>query len=73
MFIVTSIVCGVFNVQSLFCFEVLCIVCSFAIASMGKRELVAVLFVYYCCVMNVMSLLALIDSSLRYYGLVCSV
>ena len=32
-----------FNVRALFCFAVLCIISSFAIVSLGKREQVALL------------------------------
>ena len=41
LFIVTPIVCGVFCVSSLFCCAVFCVISSFAIISLGKKELVA--------------------------------
>ena len=40
------------GIKSLFCFAVRCVLSSFAIIPLGKRELVALLF----CVLNVMSL-----------------
>ena len=57
MFVVAPIVCGGFSVGSLFCFAVLCVLSSssFAIISLGKRELIALLLL---CVLNVMSLLS---------------
>ena len=41
----------------LFCFAVLCVLSSFAIISLGNRELV----VYICCVLNVMLILSFLD------------
>ena len=38
-----------FNVRSLFCFGVLCVLSSFAIISLGKRELVALLLLCSEC------------------------
>ena len=42
------------NVKSLFCFEVLCVLSSFSIISLGKRELVA--FLLLCSVCHVASI-----------------
>ena len=39
MFVVSPIVCGILDVSSLFCFVVCYVVSSFAIISLGKREL----------------------------------
>ena len=54
----------VVSVRSLFSFAVLCVLSSFAIISLGKREPVA----YLCCVLNVMPLLSLFATSSRYHG-----
>ena len=48
LFVVATIVCG-FNVCSLFCFAVFCVVISFAIIWLGKREPVALLLLCPKC------------------------
>ena len=58
-----------FCVGSLFSCSVLCVLSSFAITQLGKRELVALLVSK--CVLNAMSLLSFFDSSSRCRGLVC--
>ena len=55
--------------MALYCFVVLCALSSFAIISLGKRES---WLLYFCCVLNVMSLLSFFDSSSRCHGLACS-
>ena len=63
LFIVARIVYGA-KCMYLFC------LCStlFAIISLEKRELIALL----CCVLNAMALLTSFDSSSQCHGLVCS-
>ena len=57
------------SVRSLFSFAEFCVLSSFTIISIGKRELVA----YFCCVLNVMPLLSLFVTSSRYHGsVVCN-
>ena len=58
-----------FYVRSLFCVAVLCVHSSFTIISLGKRES---WWFYFCCVLNIISLLLLYDSSLQCHGLVCN-
>ena len=52
-----------FSVRSLYCFAVPCVLSSFTIISLGKRELVD---------LNAKSLLSFFDPSSRCHGLVCS-
>ena len=56
---------------SLFYFAIISVLSGFAIISLGKRELVALL--NYKWALNVMSLYSLFESSSRCHGLVCSV
>ena len=44
---------GVISVSSLLCFAVFCVLSSFAIISMGKRELVALLLLRFECLVDV--------------------
>ena len=51
LFVFAAIVCGglVFSVRSMFCFALLCVHSSFAIISLRKRELVALLLLCSEC------------------------
>ena len=66
---VAPIVCGGFVLGPCFWYTVLCVSSSFAIISLGKRELVALLF----CLLDVTRLILFFDSSSWFFGLVCSV
>ena len=58
-----------FSIRYMFCFAEFSILSSFAIISLGNRES---WLLYFCCVMNVLSLLSFFDSSSWCYGLVCN-
>ena len=53
---------GFTSVRSLFCFAVLCVFSSFAINSLCQRESC---LLYFCSILNVVSLLSFFDSSMR--------
>ena len=55
-----------FCVCSMFCCTLLCVLSSFAIILMGKRELVVLLCVSFCC-------LVLLPHSTRSWSAVCNV
>ena len=57
------------NNMSLLCFTVLCVVSSFKSSHRGRENWL----LYFCCVLNVMSLLLFFDSSGRCHGLTCSI
>ena len=52
------------------CFILLCFLSCYVIISLGNRELI---FVCFCCVLNIMSLLSSVDFPSRCLGLVYSI
>ena len=62
-----------FCVRSFFCFAKVCVLSSFVIVVLQKRELVESWLLYFYCFLNAISLSLFFASSSCYYGLTCSV
>ena len=58
-----------FCICSMFCYTLLCVLSSFAIILTGKRELVALLCLSSCCLVNVMRLFLTVPSAVYDCGI----